>query len=58
MYRFINVFLLAILNFAIPEKGMTYIVWIYIAYNLVHLIINIVKDKMDAIKEYRMGRKQ
>lgn len=58
MYRLINIVILFCLNILLPEKGMTYVVWLFIAYNVIHLFINIIKDKMDALKEYRMAKKQ
>lgn len=56
VYRLINVFLLTVLNAIFGDKGMNYIVWLFISYNLFHLIFNIVKSKLDDRKS-RMGRK-
>ena len=56
MYRLINVFLLVVLNVIFGDKGMNYIFWLFISYNLFHLIFNIVKSKLDGCKS-RMGKK-
>lgn len=61
-YRFINVVLLSFLNFILPlifpSIAITTVVWLFIIYNLVHLLINSIKDRKDARKQYRMARKQ
>lgn len=46
-YRVINVILLAILNLLFPDKGMSFIFWIFILYNISHVIYTVIKKILD-----------
>lgn len=58
LYRFINVVVFTLLNLLLPNKAISVIVWLFIGYNIVHIIINYIKNKKYARRQNRMARKR
>lgn len=45
-YRFINAVILGVLSF-IPEIGLRAVFWLFISYNLIHILVNYIKRKYE-----------
>lgn len=60
LYRVINVVILSILVVLLPNFAIDYIMWIFISYNLIHVIYIAVKDKLNEIRilqKFRASRR-
>lgn len=45
VYRMINVVIFCLLNLIFPSKAIETIVWIFVAYNIIHVIYSMIKRR-------------